>query len=76
MRDSSGNCGYCGETFSKRAVVRHLSSCEKRPARKTGAGERFFELFVEGRDSPQYWMVLDVPAGAMLNQLDAFLRRE
>ena len=78
---SKGACNFCGETFSKSVMTKHLKSCKERKedsgasssgpsSCKTGV----FHLVVEGRYAPEYWMHLEVPAGATLEDLDDFLR--
>ncbi|MFH1882453.1 MAG: hypothetical protein ABIL62_07070 [Planctomycetota bacterium] len=79
---SKGQCHLCGSTFSKSAMTKHLKSCKQkdqnsetsspgRSPRKT----KIFHLVVEGRYSSDYWMHLEVPADATLEDLDSFLRR-
>jgi len=79
---STGKCNICGGVFNKAAMTGHLKSCrqveidsaasDRRPGRqKTKA----FHLVVEGRDSPNYWMHLEVPANVTLEVLDGFLRQ-
>ena len=79
---SKGQCNLCGSTFSKSAMTKHLKSCKQkdqdsetsspgRSPRKT----KIFHLVVEGRYSSDYWMHLEVPADAVLEDLDSFLRR-
>jgi len=62
-------------------MSRHLETCQQRAAAEAKAGGRQktqktskFHLVVEGRDLPQYWMHLEVPASATLTTLDQFLR--
>lgn len=74
---SEGKCGFCGNTFSKSGMTKHLASCEQRTdASKTSSGRKtkLFHLVVEGRDLPEYWIHLEVPAKATLGDLDSFLR--
>lgn len=80
-RTSKGQCHLCGETFSKSAMTRHLKSCKDRK-RDSGASSSdqslrksdVFHIVVEGRYSPAYWMHLEVPSDATLEDLDLFLR--
>jgi len=76
-----GQCNFCGESFSKSAMTKHLKSCTQ----KEGSSERsspgrssretaVFHLVVEGRYAPGYWMHLEAPADATLEYLDEFLR--
>jgi len=78
---SKGQCHLCGGTFSKSAMTKHLGTCKQKeknsktssPGRSTRQTE-IFHLMVEGRYAPDYWMHLEVPAGATLEDLDDFLR--
>lgn len=80
-RISKGQCHLCGDTFGKRAMTKHIEVCKQKQAnsemsspgrstRKTNV----YHLLVEGRYLPDYWMHLDVPADATLEDLDIFLR--
>lgn len=71
---STGTCALCGGDFAKPAITRHLAKCEAehRPAR--GKPRPTFHLRVEGRDLPEYWLNIEIPAEATLRLLDAFLR--
>lgn len=78
---SEGKCYLCGGTFSKSAMTKHLKSCKQKDqdseASSPGRSPRkteIFHLVVEGRYAPDYWMHLEVPAGARLEDLDDFLR--
>lgn len=77
---SRGTCVYCGNTYAKSGIARHLKAC---PARKTALAKeearrplktRLFHLAVEGQYNPDYWLHLEVPASATLFELDRFLR--
>ena len=76
---SNGQCFFCKDSFSKQTIARHLNSCgqrvltEKKSSGKKAQG-KIFHLLVEGRYAPQYWMHLEVPASATLDDLDGFLR--
>lgn len=78
-----GKCSFCEGTFSKAVMTNHLKSCEQRKmipmkpsyGRKSKLRDkRVFHLIVEGSYQPEYWMHLDVPADAKLENLDDFLR--
>jgi len=78
---SKGICQLCQATFSKAAMTRHLEACKQKHAgSKTPSGKgrlqktRLLHLVVEGRYRPEYWMHLEVPAHATLEDLDRFLR--
>lgn len=78
---SYGKCFLCGGTFAKNVITRHLKTC---PARQeaiaqeaqAGAGKpvRLFHLQAEGRYYPEYWLHFEMPANALLEDLDDFLR--
>jgi len=78
---TKGTCQFCKGEFSKAAMSRHLEACTQRTAtavtgsRKATKASRLVHLLVEGRDLPQYWMHLELPAEATLQTLDTFLRR-
>jgi len=78
---SEGTCNLCGGTFSKSVMTRHLKSCIQKavPSEKpSGSLSRrksmLLHLVVEGRYRPEYWMHIEVPARAKLEDLDNFLR--
>jgi hypothetical protein len=62
-------------------MTRHLKSCkQRRAASEAPSGEprrrktKIFHLVVEGRYAPQYWLHLEAPVEAKLEDLDDFLR--
>ena len=75
-RTSRGRCSFCGRSFGKGAMARHLRTCKERAAVAAAAGPAAasFHLVVEGREQPEYWLHLEVPARLELQLLDDFLR--
>ncbi|MBI4745083.1 MAG: hypothetical protein HY786_00695 [Deltaproteobacteria bacterium] len=78
---SEGKCIFCSDTFSKAAMTRHLQSCKQRkaviealPVKGRTKSARIFHILVEGRYLPEYWMHIEAPANATLEDLDSFLR--
>lgn len=78
---STGQCAFCGGTFGKAAISRHLRACKQRTAlaQATISGRQpkhgqIYHLQVEGRHDPEYWLHLEVPGKATLADLDQFLR--
>jgi len=71
---STGKCGLCNATFSKATMTKHLESCRLRRAVIGGPKKKIFHLAVEGRRLPGYWMHLEAPTDATLEDLDLFLR--
>ena len=72
-KTSQGKCNLCGETFNKAAMTRHLTKCRTENS-KRAADKPQFQLRVEGRGMPEYWMHLQIPADSSLLVLDKFLR--
>ena len=66
-------------------MARHLKSCKARAeendksaikgATKGSASRTILHLQVEGRDRPMYWMHIEIPSNATLQNLDDFLRQ-
>lgn len=79
---SKGKCAFCGQSFAKNAIVKHLATCERRrlmiESPSTGRGKlrstKLLQLLVEGDGAPQYWLHIETPADATLKHLDQFLR--
>lgn len=83
VRRSEGQCRLCGGSFAKAAMTRHLESCKRRKAepgmspvkqKARSPKRKIFHLVVEGHDSPEYWIHLEAPSDARLEDLDDFLR--
>ncbi|MBF8276130.1 MAG: hypothetical protein HW390_1203 [Candidatus Brocadiaceae bacterium] len=79
--ESTGKCSLCGETFDKKKMTKHLTSCikeksgdEDSSAKKKLKKGMIFHLVVEGRGQPEYWIHIAAPAQAKLIHLDSFLR--
>lgn len=78
---SSGKCSFCGGTVGKSAMTRHLTTCKLRPAEPAKAAgrrrrpARLHHLVVGMRYAPMYWLHLEVPSNATLEDLDDLLRR-
>ena len=74
QQQSRGKCNFCRETFSKRGINRHLDTCEKRKATFREGEQSFFHLHIFGTYNPFYWLNIELPADATLQNLDQFLR--
>lgn len=77
-KSTDGVCSYCGSTFSKMAIKRHLDKCDKR-LKKVSASDaqkqiRHFYISVSGAHAPDYWLYIDIAANTRLEELDMFLR--
>ena len=78
---SAGKCNLCGKSFGKSGMSRHLQSCREKERHNRDCippsgyiSENGFHLVVEGRDSPEYWLHLDVSADVPLLVLDRYFR--
>ena len=77
---TKGTCTFCHGAFSKGPMSRHLASCPQRASNANANSQKqkkttVFHLVVDGRDNPQYWMHINVPAETTLTTLDNFLRQ-
>lgn len=73
----TGKCTFCQERFSKAMMTKHLGTCQKRQSsllKASGQTTKLLHLFVQGRTQSDYWMHLEIPAQAKLEDLDGFLR--
>jgi hypothetical protein len=80
-QQTKGVCQLCQGVFSKAGMARHLAKCL---AAHDGTGTavskappktvRLFQLLVQGKYNPQYWLYVEMPATATLRDLDQFLR--
>ncbi len=71
---STGKCNLCGKTFAKAAMTRHMPKCRAEHPYLKGKPRKTFRLIAEGRNLPEYWLQIEMPAEATLLTLDAFLR--
>jgi hypothetical protein len=83
-QSSIGKCSFCGGSFAKAAMARHLEACKiraeendstaARSSTKGSALRTIYHLQVEGLHLPMYWMHIEIPENATLQDLDLFLR--
>lgn len=79
---SKGTCNLCHSTMSKAGMTKHLETClQKAIATEVGSGGqqkvrkvKVYQVLVDGRNDPTYWMHLQVTTGTTLAALDSFLR--
>jgi len=80
--ESYGKCYFCKRTFSKKGMTRHLQSCSKRKnILESSSGNKgikkvkIFHIIAEGNDYlSDYWLHIEVPAIATLEELDNLFR--
>ncbi|MEW5818294.1 MAG: hypothetical protein AB1798_23260 [Spirochaetota bacterium] len=77
-KTSNGKCLFCGQTFSKLSVKKHLDKCHARAgdflAENDEKAERYFCISIQGYENPEYWIYVDIPSKSTLKVLDQFLR--
>jgi hypothetical protein len=80
---SKGTCSFCAGIYAKSAISRHLQACQARKEENDAQTEKgsgkgrartIFHLKVEGLYQPIYWLHIEIPAKATLEDLDRFLR--
>ncbi len=72
---SIGRCVLCGSRIAKVSMTTHLKTCAPAHDVSHGLTSVLFELRVEGRYEPIYWLDLELKADSRLRRLDDFLRR-
>jgi len=80
---SKGTCSFCAGSYAKSAISRHLKACRAKKAETEGPSGKgsgrgraktIFHLQVVGLYLPMYWLHIEIPAKATLEDLDRFLR--
>lgn len=72
-----GKCFYCGNTYTKAGMSRHLKACQARKdANATEEGKAFRLLHIQawGSYAPGFWLHLETAAKTTLADLDDFFR--
>lgn len=69
-----GKCAFCGASFSKGTITRHLGVCPKRKDLSQTGPSKLYHLAIDADSMPEYWIHVQAPADAMLRDLDEFLR--
>lgn len=70
---SRGMCRNCGYVGTKASMTKHQAVCEARSGGGQGQHE-VYRLRISGSDRPQYWLDMEMPVNATLDDLDGFLR--
>ena len=72
-----GTCTYCGGTYTKSGMVRHLRACADREAAiaaANGPEQSLYHLRVDDEWAPPFWLDLELRGSAPLEALDSYLR--
>lgn len=75
---TKGFCKYCGKSYARTGMLRHLSACkERKAANDSEKGEKktgYFELLIYDKYCRDYWLIVEMPETAALKDLDRFIR--
>jgi len=75
---SEGICRFCLKKFSGAGMGRHLSACKARKdsnALELKKGRKSYEIYhIKLTEYKWYWLHIEIPASATLDDLDDFLR--
>jgi hypothetical protein len=70
-----GVCELCTERTSKAATNKHLALCAPKHDRPNGPASDLFQLHVEGKGAPMFWLDVEVKGESPIRRLDDLLRR-
>jgi Plasmid pRiA4b ORF-3-like protein len=73
--ESNGVCELCLEQTSKAAMIQHLRRCVVEHDRTKGMASDLFQLRVESKDTPLFWLDVEVKGESPIRRLDDLLRR-
>jgi uncharacterized protein CbrC (UPF0167 family) len=79
-KESRGICQFCGESFAKRSVTKHLTICKKRQesieTANIGKAKEMtlYHLTIQDAYSKDFWLHLEMNGTAKLGGLDGYLR--
>ena len=77
-KTTDGKCLFCGNSFSKQSMKKHLDKCGMKTSEYTSKdaekAERYFCISVQGYYDPNYWLYIDMPSNSTIKVLDNFLR--
>ena len=79
-KQTQGSCVYCGRKMTRGGMSKHLQACTKRQEKissaNQGRGKDRFLYHVQVQDawSGDFWLHLEMPGSATLEDLDFYLR--
>ena len=80
LKDSKGECAYCGQDITDKNAAKHFVVCPKRLAiikkfdGKVAASETLYHLRVREACQSPFWLDLEMRGSATLKNLDDYLR--
>lgn len=75
MLKSAGVCELCHERLAKASMLAHLRRCAPEHDLSKGSPTDLFQLRVEGKGAPMFWLDVEVKGESPLRRLDDLLRR-
>ncbi|WP_425060431.1 hypothetical protein SCACP_11310 [Sporomusa carbonis] len=77
---SKGVCKFCGKEYTKAAMIKHLTACQKRKDLldlKSSSEKQsgYFSLAVEGTYRKEYWLMLEVREDLDTQEFGQVLKR-
>ena len=78
--ESRGTCAYCGETLTRRSILKHLETCPPYQESLQAAEasdhpvETLWHLRIQDAYDKDFWLALEMRGSATLTKLDDYLR--
>ena len=71
-----GICTYCKDEIPKnsRSIMNHLSKCEVKNESKNKKYSKSMILLIEGKYSPEYWLVIKAKPDITMKRIDKFIK--
>lgn len=80
-KQTRGNCAFCGKSYTRGGLRKHLAACaarkdaiEKAEASKRKAQPLYHLVVYDAYEKTDYWLHLEVSGTARLGDIDAYLR--
>lgn len=77
-KQSRGTCPYCGTTYARNGMVRHLTVCKKRQEKIENKNSvktcDYLTFLITGKYEKDYWLIVECKETTTLQEVDQFLR--
>lgn len=79
-KQTQGSCAYCGRKMARGGMSKHLQTCAQRQEaiasanQKRGQDKLLYHLQVQDAGLGEFWLHLEMPGSATLEDLDYYLR--
>ncbi|EMJ97064.1 hypothetical protein [Leptospira alstonii] len=73
---TNGICAYCNKEIPKNSasIKAHISKCDGKNKSKKDKSSRHMLLLIEGKYSPEYWLVIKAKPDISLEKIDSFIK--